>query len=152
MHQDEIAVRKLHDEVLSSCNALNLEKMLSFHTDNIILREQGMSIIKGKQEAIKFLEKFKQQNIVLKLLHNIQEIQVFGERAFVRGLVIKVTIQNDEDSVNVMDKFITLSQKQNNGNWLITHIIINNGMPVEEKIYPHIFQLSAPIQGSLWKS
>ena len=111
-NHDEIAVLRLHDEVLSAFNALDLEKLLYLHTDNIILMEPDIPIISGKKEVIQLFEKFKKLNIVLKLSFTIHELEIFGDRAFVRGQVIKTTIQNNEMPVKDVGKFITLSKKQ----------------------------------------
>ena len=130
-NHDEIAVLKLHDEVLSAFNALDLEKLLSLHTDNIILMEPGIPIISGKKEVIQLFEKFKKLNIVLKLSFTIHELEIFGDRAFVRGQVIKTTIQNNEMPVKDVGKFITLSKKQDDGKWLRTHVIVNSDLNTE---------------------
>src|SRR6476620_6020113 len=128
---DELAVRKLHDEVVKSFNTLDIEKLLSLHSEDIILMEPNMQTIHGKKEVKKLFEKLKQQAITLKLSFNIYEMEVFGERAFVRGQVIKTTIQNNRP-VHESGKFITLSRKQKDGSWLRTHVIANNDMPIDE--------------------
>ena len=125
-NNDEAAVLRLHDEVISSFNTLNLDKLLSLHTDNIILMEPDMPSITGKAEVIQLFKKFKQQNLVFKLSYTIQELEVFGKRAFVRGQVIKQIMQNNETPAQETGKFITLSQKQDDGTWLRTHVIVNN--------------------------
>ena len=48
--QDDLSVRKLHQEVLESLNTRDAERLLSSHTDNIILMEQNMPALVGKQE------------------------------------------------------------------------------------------------------
>ena len=81
-NHDEIAVRKLHDEVLSALNDFDTEKLLSLHTDNIILMEPNMPTINGKEEMKKMLEKFKKQKLVFSLSYSIDEIEIIGDRAF----------------------------------------------------------------------
>lgn len=130
---DEMAIRRLHDEVVASFNSLNLEKLLSLHADNIILMEPGMPLISGKQEMKKLFNRFRREHIVLKLSFNIREVEVFGKRAFVRGQVMKATIQNNNEPVEDIGKFISLLQKQNDGSWLRTHVIVNSDMAVKVK-------------------
>ena len=132
MNHDEIAVRQLHDEVVTSFNTLDLEKLLSLHTENIILMEPNMPLVNGKQEVRKLFDKFQQEKIVLKLFYNVQEVEVFGERAFVRGQVLKTTIRDHGMPVHDIGKFITLSQKQNDGSWLRTHVIVNSDEPINQ--------------------
>jgi len=125
-YNDEAAVRQLHDEVITALNALDLDKLLSLHTDNIILMEPNMPTITGKAEVMQLFKKFQQQKLVYKLSYSIDELEVFGQRAFVRGQVVKQITQNDQSPVMETGKFITLSQKQDDGRWLRTHVMVNN--------------------------
>ena len=124
-HNDEAAIRQLHEEVLSAINTLDLDKLLSLHTDDIILMEPDMPTITGKAEVTQLFKKFQQQQQVYKLSYTIQELEVFGKRAFVRGQVIKQITHNNETPRLVTAKFITLSQKQDDERWLM-HAIVNN--------------------------
>ena len=116
----------MHDEVITALNALDLDKLLSLHTDNIILMEPNMPTITGKAEVMQLFKKFQQQKLVYKLSYSIDELEVFGQRAFVRGQVVKQITQNDQSPVMETGKFITLSQKQDDGRWLRTHVMVNN--------------------------
>ncbi|MBD0276525.1 MAG: SgcJ/EcaC family oxidoreductase [Flavisolibacter sp.] len=126
--QDQLAVLKLHEEVIESFNARDAEKLLSLHTDDIILMEQNIPALIGKQEVRKLFEKLETGMIDFTLAFTIQEIQILGEKAFVRGQVIKTTLQEGQP-VQVTGKFITLSQKQKDGRWLRTHVMSNSDAP-----------------------
>jgi uncharacterized protein (TIGR02246 family) len=147
---DELAVRKLHDDVIASFNTLDIEKLLSLHAEDIVLMEPNMQTIHGKDEIKKLFEKLKQQRTTLKLSFNIHETEVFGERAFVRGQVIKTTIQNNK-SVHESGKFITLSKKQKDGSWLRTHVIANSDMPVDKIPSSSPHKISMGIGNRLWE-
>ncbi|HEY6977871.1 MAG TPA: SgcJ/EcaC family oxidoreductase [Chitinophagaceae bacterium] len=149
-YNDEIAVRKLHDEVVTSFNTLDVDKLLSLHSDDIILMEPNMQTIRGKEEIKKLFKKLKQQAITLKLSFNIYEMEVFGERAFVRGQVIKTTIQNNKP-VHESGKFITLSRKQKDGSWLRTHVIANSDMPIDEISSTAPVRISMGMENRLWE-
>src|SRR4051794_22538674 len=82
-YTDEQALRKLHNDVVTAINTLNLEKLLSIHTDDIILMEPNMPAINGKEEVRKMFHKFQQENIKFQLAFNVYEIEIFGKRAFV---------------------------------------------------------------------
>ena len=125
-YNDEAAVRQLHDEVIAALNALDLDKLLSLHTDNIILMEPDMPTITGKTEVMQLFKKFQEQKLVYKLSYTIDELEVFGERAFVRGQVTKQITQNNQSPIRETGKFITLSKKQDDGRWLRTHVMVNN--------------------------
>jgi uncharacterized protein (TIGR02246 family) len=151
-NKDVMAVWALHEEVLASFNALDMEKLLSLHTDNIILMEPGMPTITGKKEVIRLFEKFRKQSIALNLSYKIDELEVFGEMAFVRGQVIKTSSQNNEVPVTETGKFITLSRKQKDGTWLRSHVIVNGNTPEtfksQEALERHI---SLGVNDSMWK-
>ena len=125
-YNDEAAVRQLHDEVINAFNALDLDKLLSLHTDNIILMEPDIPTITGKAEVIQLFKKFQHQKLEYKLSYTIDELEVFGKRAFVRGQVVKQVTQHNQLPVKETGKFITLSQKQDDGRWLRTHVMVNN--------------------------
>ena len=125
-YNDEAAVRQLHDEVIAALNALDVDKLLSLHTDNIILMEPDMPTITGKAEVMQLFKKFQEQKLVYKLSYTIDELEVFGERAFVRGQVTKQITQNNQSPIRETGKFITLSKKQDDGRWLRTHVMVNN--------------------------
>jgi len=144
---DEIAVRKLHDEVIAAVNAADVEILLSLHTEDIIVMEPGMPLIRGRKEMRKLFDKFIKQKLSLRLAFNICEIIVFGERAFVRGQVFKTTGNKPGYEAG---KFVTLSQKQSNGCWLRTHVIANNDLPVEEESFCRPVKLSMGIKDILW--
>ena len=151
-NHDEIAVRKLHDEVLSALNDFDTEKLLSLHTDNIILMEPNMPTINGKEEMKKMLEKFKKQKLVFSLSYSIDEIEIIGDRAFLRGQIMKTTFKNHWNRVHEHGKFITFSKKQQDGNWLRTHVIVNSDMPMEEKPAIPRFNISMGFRDKLWKN
>ncbi len=125
IQNDKTAVLKLHEDVINYFNALDLDALLGLHAENIVLMEPGMPVIIGKTEVQKLFKKLREQNITFKLSYSIQEIEVFGTRAFVRGQVIKNITKNNEATCET-GKFITLSQKQDNGRWLRTHVMVNN--------------------------
>lgn len=132
MTYDETAIRSLMDEVLACFNKADLEKLLSLHTDDIILMEPNMPLIKGKQQVRELFAALKAQKINMHLAFHIDELEVMGERAFVRGQVFKTVIQEDTISGDI-GKFICLLQKQPDGNWLRTHVIVNSDSPAEVK-------------------
>jgi uncharacterized protein (TIGR02246 family) len=129
---DRLAVCKLHEEVVNSFNARDPEKLLSLHADNVILMEQDMPVIVGKQEVGKLFNKLRNGDLDFNLSFNIEEVEIIGDRALVRGQVLKTTIQGGEP-VHVAGKFITFSQKQKNGSWLRTHVMANTDKPA--KVY-----------------
>jgi uncharacterized protein (TIGR02246 family) len=131
---DETGILNLHNDVVDAFNELDIDKLLSLHTDDVILMEPGMPAICGKQEMIKLLERLKNKASRLYLSYRIQELEVFGNRAFLRGQVIKTTVQNNNNKIIEVGNFVTLSQKQTDGKWLRTHVIVTNVEHIEPAI------------------
>jgi uncharacterized protein (TIGR02246 family) len=125
---DEIAIRELMTEVEDSFNTLDLDRLLSLHTDDIILMEPHMLTIKGKEKIKELFADFERRSIRIKLELTIHELEVMLERAFVRGAVKKTTSENGS-LVDDIGKFVCLLKKQSDGRWLRTHVIVNSDMP-----------------------
>ena len=62
---DETGILNLHNDVVDAFNELDIDKLLSLHTDDVILMEPGMPAICGKQEVIKLLERLKNKDFLL---------------------------------------------------------------------------------------
>jgi uncharacterized protein (TIGR02246 family) len=147
---DEIAIRSLMDDVLAYFNKADFEKLLSLHTEDIILMETDMPLIKGKQKIRALIAALKAKKISLHLSFNIDELEVMGERAFVRGQVFKTVIQEDSISGDI-GKFICLLQKQPEGNWLRTHVIVNSDSPAEVKSAATCKTISLGMYDRVWR-
>jgi uncharacterized protein (TIGR02246 family) len=124
--QDERVIHSVMNEVVSAFNRNDLELLLSLHTDDVIIMEPGMPLIRGKQEFRRFLAGFQQQHIAIKLRFETRELEIIQDRAFVRGVVIKRTLRAGAFPKEEKGKFICLLKKQPDGEWLRTHMIVNN--------------------------
>ena len=105
---------------------------------------------------IKLLERLKNKASRLYLSYIMEELEVFGNRAFLRGQVIKTTIQ-DNNITEEVGKFITLSQKQADGKWLRTHVIVNSDERIEAVIINNNTVIDTKtstmkIPGEVWKN
>jgi len=126
---DEIAVRELMTEVEDSFNTLDLDRLLSLHTDDIILMEPNMVTIHGKEKVRELFAEFERKKIRMNLELTIHELEIMSERAFVRGAVKKETFENGS-LLEDMGKFVCLLKKQADGRWLRTHVIVNSDTPL----------------------
>ena len=131
MKTDETAIRDLLEHVVTAFNKSDLEELLSFHSDDIILMEPNMPVIKGKDQVRKLFAAFQQKKIEMELDFDIVELEVNGDRAFVRGHVLKTVLQNGSITENDTGKFICLLKKQADGTWLRTHVIVNSDQPAK---------------------
>ena len=131
MKTDETAIRDLLEHVVTAFNKSDLEELLSFHSDDIILMEPNMPVIKGKDQVRKLFASFRQKKIEMELDFDIVELEIAGDRAFVRGHVLKTVLQNGSITENDTGKFICLLKKRADGTWLRTHVIVNSDQPAK---------------------
>jgi len=125
--KDEIAIREVMSGVEYSFNTLNLERLLSLHTDDVILMEPNMLAIEGKEKVKELFAEFDRKKIRMKLELTIHELEITFGRAFVRGAVKKTTFENGS-LLEDMGKFVCLLKEQGDGRWLRTHVIVNSDM------------------------
>jgi ketosteroid isomerase-like protein len=125
---NEVAVRGVMNEVEYSFNTLNLEKLPSLHTDDIILMEPNTPLIEGKEKVKELFSEFDRKKIRMKLELTIHELEMTLQRAFVRGSVKKTTLENGSLFEDI-GKFVCLLKKQGDGRWLRTHVIVNSDLP-----------------------
>src|SRR6478609_5898265 len=91
----------LLSEVVQSFKTRDLEKLLSLHTEDIIVMEPDRPAFVGMPEVKKVFtaafQNLKQRNISFQLAFKVFEIEIWGERAFVRGQVIKETVNDNNE-------------------------------------------------------
>ena len=126
INRNEQALLSLMDNTLEAFNTMDLEKLLSLHSDNVILMEPNMPAIEGKDKIRQLFNKMQKKNIDLELAYFIDEVKVSGTLGFVRGQVIKTTIENGIADEPHAGKFICICQKQSNRQWVRTHVIVNS--------------------------
>ena len=128
---DEALIMELLEEVIVAFNQMDLEKLLSLHTDDIILMEPDLPIVKGKRKIREMFADFRNAGIEMELDFKIDELEVSHSLAFVRGQVFKIIFHNGVRSEPEIGKFICLLKKQYDGAWLRTHVIVNRDHPLE---------------------
>lgn len=130
---DEQAIRDMHEEIIEAFNSYNLEKLLSMHTEDIIVMESGRPAISTKEEIRQIFKKafdhVRSQNILFNLSFKIHEIEIWGDRAFARGQVNKITRNENGGLQEDHGKYLCLFKKQVDGTWLRSHVIANDDAP-----------------------
>jgi len=126
---DESEIRHLLKEIVSAFNKNDIEQLLSFHSDDVILMDPGMPLIQGKKRIREMFAGFQKRQLVLQLAYDIHELEVDNNWAFVRGSVIKTSRIQAGMPVKENYRFICLFKKQHNGRWLRTHVIVNSDKP-----------------------
>lgn len=121
---DEKEIRSLLDSIIAADNRSDIHKVLSCYTDDAVLMPSNKPSIKGINSIEEnYASIFR--NSVLHLESHIEEIKIAGTWAAVTGFNTgTVFMRKDSSSVSVNDKFILLTEKQNN-EWKIKRLIWN---------------------------
>lgn len=123
----------LLSEVVQSFKTRDLQKLLSLHTEDIIVMEPDRPAIVGMPEVKKVFtaafQNLKQKNISFQLAFKVFEIEIWGERAFVRGQVVKETVNDNNEPEKENGKFICIFKKQADESWLRSHVMANFDAP-----------------------
>ena len=149
--EDEKAVRDVLNNVIAAFNEKDLEKLLSLHTDDIILMEPGIPLIQGKKRVREMFADFEKRKLSIKLSFTIDELEVNGSRAFARGQVFKQSGDVGKKPVNEIGKFITLLKKQEDGNWLRSHVIVNMDEHYDNLINSKV-EVKMGVADRVWKN
>ena len=127
--KDEQAIADMHVLIIDAFNNGDLEKLLSVHTEDVVIMEPHRSTIQGIEEVrevfTKAFDHVKKNGILFKLSFKIHELEVWGDRAFARGQVNKITRNADGTDKLDAGKYLCLFRKQADGSWLRSHIISN---------------------------
>jgi ketosteroid isomerase-like protein len=126
-------IENMHDEIISAFNSYDLEKLLGMHTEDIVVMEQNRPIISGKEEVKKIFTKafdhVRENKILFNLSFKIHELEVWGNRAFARGQVNRITRKADGSIHEENGKYLCLFKKQDDGSWLRSHVMANDDAP-----------------------
>jgi len=123
---DRETIQEILNDIVESFNNLELERLLSYHSDDIILMDQGMPLVQGKTKVREMFAAFKKKGVKIKLSYDIHEIELENKLAFVRGTVYR-TIYATENAAAQKDthRFVCLFKKLDTG-WLRTHVMANS--------------------------
>lgn len=127
---DDAAIKHLLKEIVEALNKGDLEKLLSFHSDDIVLMEHNMPVIEGKQKVREMFSHFQQKKWKHTIAYRIHEHEIHGNWAFCRGSVLITKSEENRHPTRTNGKFISLFKKQPTGEWLRTHVIVNSDEPV----------------------
>jgi len=123
----------LLSEVVQSFKTRDLQKLLSLHTDDVIVMEPDRPAIVGMPEVKKVFsaafQNLKRKNISFQLAFKLIEMEIWGDRAFVRGQVIKETVNEMNEPEKENGKFICIFKKQTDESWLRSHVMANFDAP-----------------------
>jgi len=128
---DETAIQHLLSKVVEALNEGDMEKLLSLHTDDVILMENNMPLVQGKERIKQMFAGFEKASLVQKITFETRELEVNGNWSFVRGAVTISKTETGKKVEQATGKFICLLKKQANGQWLRTHVIVNSDGSVQ---------------------
>lgn len=123
---DETAIHSLLRNVVDALNEGDVDKLLSLHTDDVILMENNMPLVQGKERIRQMFDGFEKNSLVQTIAFQTHELEINGNWSFVRGAVTVSKTEPDKELQQFTGKFICLLKKQADGRWLRTHVIVNS--------------------------
>ena len=132
---DEAAIRKLQDDIVAAFNAADLDRLMSFHTDDVIYLAPGKPVIEGwkavRADFQAIFEGWTQRRVIAKLeAQSPHEVVVCGAWAFARGQsTLTFTSKDGSTPTQVFAKFISIYRRQPDGSWKRCRQIRNGDRP-----------------------
>ena len=123
---DELEIRHLLKEIIVAFNNSDIETLLSLHSDDVILMDPGMPLIQGKKRIREMFGRFHERQIQIQLAYDIHELEADDRLAYIRGTVYKTNTIQQGKPQHENYRFICLFKKQENNQWLRTHVIVNS--------------------------
>ncbi|MGD8539100.1 MAG: SgcJ/EcaC family oxidoreductase [Candidatus Aminicenantes bacterium] len=126
------AVKRFNDEWDAAMNAGDIEKLVSFFTDDgVRIPANGPALIGKGAIRDSFQRQFEQYSVEQKTV--VEDIRMSGELGFFRATWTSlVTFKDKGDTRNVNGSFISIVQKQLDGSWKT----ICNSFSLEQLIFP----------------
>lgn len=129
---DEAAVQAVFEKIVTAFNNCRVEDLITLHTDDFVLMDPGKPTMYGKEIGRHVFARFKKEQISFHLSCTIDEIQVSGHIAFVRGTVSSRMTKGNAPPVHDAGRFLSLFRKQPAGNWLRSHVMVNKAAADEQ--------------------
>jgi uncharacterized protein (TIGR02246 family) len=126
------AIKRLNDEWDAAMNAGDIEKLVSFFTDDAVrIPANGPALIGKGAIRDSFQRQFKLYSVEQK--NTVEDVRVSGELGFFRGTWTSlVTFKDTGDTRNMNGSFVVIIQKQLDGSWKT----ICNSFSLEQLIFP----------------
>jgi len=128
---DAAAVEKVLAGIVAADNAADLDAVVSHYTEDAILLPPNDVPVVGKLAIrARYEEAFRHFRFDIAFVSD--ESQLFGDWAFVRGVIRGRTIPKDETSGRTLnDKFVMILHREKDG-WKIARLIWNGSDPVQQ--------------------
>jgi len=129
-HDDKLQIVQLLKTIITAFNTNDIDTLLSLHSDDVILMDPGMPLIQGKKRIREMFADFQTRQLQIHLAYDVHEVETDERLAFVRGTVYKSSKVQYETTQSDTYRFICLFRKQENAQWLRTHVIVNSDKPL----------------------
>jgi len=133
--KDIATIHKLEDEFLVAHSFNDGAKLADFYTDDALLIPPHEPIVRGKKAIAEWYEnEFKKAPPIENPTVNLEDIEVFGNLAFIRGnFILKFKGETADNPFIQNLRFISIWRKQTDGNWKFYCDIWNTNTPLPPK-------------------
>src|SRR5215217_583825 len=125
---DEAAVHATLEKIVTAFNNSNVDDLLALHTNDFVLMDPGKPTMYGSECTREVFARFEHQKIALQLRYTIDELEVNGRSAFVRGKIYSRMIKENTPAVYDAGRFLCLFRKHPKGHWLRSHVMVNRAV------------------------
>jgi ketosteroid isomerase-like protein len=126
---DEAAIYQFHNELASAINSYDFDKVLSLHSENVIVIEPFFPAIDGKNQLRNNFNDLLENKTSINLQFQIAEVEISGKKAFARGHFTNLSAPGHKINLLEKGKFVSILEKQAGGQWIRTHVIVESGLP-----------------------
>ena len=120
-------IEQLWHDAVDAVKAGDLDKYMDLHDDNVIVMWPNQFTFTGKEAVRSWFERqiFASYNY-LDITHSIEEVEICGDRAFIRGVSENVmALKTGGESWAISSKFIEILKRQDDGSWKYWRKIFN---------------------------
>ena len=114
---DTTALKKIEEEWTAASISGDIDKLVSFFTDNAVNIPPNEPALIGK-EAIRSWFQQSSDQFTMEQEGTVEDVQVSGDLAFTRGTeTIIFTPKAGGESLKAKDRWVTIYRKQSDGTW-----------------------------------
>jgi ketosteroid isomerase-like protein len=120
------AIRSWLDNYMEAVKTADIERILSYHSDNICYLPPNQQQFSGKENLRKWLLAYFNYFTPSERL-DLLNLEVFGDFAYLKGkYIINAKIKHSGKEISDNGKFIYFFKRLDNGNWICTQSIWNS--------------------------
>ena len=130
---DREAIAAIEDRIRAAYAAGDAEAVAAQYTEDALLMGPGMPAFVGRQAIADSLRPFFASSRA-DLAQEIEEIEVFGDQAYMRGRIhIRIEARQGPGRVEMRGKYVVIARRGSDGVWRFARDIYNWDQPIPQQ-------------------